>query len=324
MARRRPLEETLQALRGVRENPHAEASHAELRRVLRGEASHAVARAATLVGELGLEPLVPELVASFPRFFAGLPRADPGCSAKTAIVDALRRLGHDDAAIYRRAARHVQLEPAFGGRVDTAVDLRGAAALALGATGAREVLVDLAELLADPEPPVRICAARAVAAQGSDAGVPLLRLKALSPEPEPRVVSECLLALLRLDPAAQGRFVASFLDKKDELAEAAAVALGESRSPEAFALLRDWLPQAERRGLSRTAFVAIASLRRDEAIELLLRVVREDPPLTAREAVQALGSLGGGEPLLERARAAAVARPELGAALSRAFRRTGS
>jgi hypothetical protein len=324
MARRRSLQETLQALRGVREDPRAEASQAELRRVLRSEGSHAVARAAVLVGELGLEPLVPELVASFPRFLTGLPRADPGCSAKTAIVEALRRLGHDDASLYRRAARHVQLEPVFGGRVDTAVDLRGAAALALGETGARDALVDLAELLADPEPPVRICAARAVAAQGSDAGVPLLRLKALSPDPEPRVVSECLLALLRLDPAAQGPFVASFLDKKDALAEAAAVALGESRSAEAFAVLRDWLPQAERRGLSRTAFVAIASLRRDEAIELLLRAVREDPPPTAREAVQALGSLGGGEALFEGARAAAVARPELGAALARAFGRTGS
>jgi hypothetical protein len=53
-------------------------------------------------------------------------------------------------------------------------------------------------------------------------------------------------------------------------------------------------------------------------------VVREDPPPTAREAMQALGSLGGGEALFERARAAAAARPELGAALARAFGRSGS
>ena len=322
MARRRPLEETLQALRRVRDHPEDDASRAELRRVLHGEGSHAVARAAALACELGLEPLVPELAASFPRFFADLPRTDPGCSAKTAIVEALRRLGYDDASLYRRAARHVQLEPVFGGRVDTAVDLRGAAALALGETGGRDALVDLAELLADPEPPVRISAARALAAFGSDSGIPLLRLKALVPDPEPRVVSECLLALLRLDPAAQGPFVASFLGKKDELAEAAAVALGESRSAEAFAILRDWLPQATRRGLSRTALIAIASLRRDEAIELLLGVVREEAPPAACEAVQALGSLGGGEALSDRTRAAAAARPELGAALARAFGRS--
>ena len=54
---------------------------------------------------------------------------------------ALRRLEQDERALYRRAAVHVQLEPVFGGRVDTAVDLRGTAALA--------------HLLADPEEGVR-------------------------------------------------------------------------------------------------------------------------------------------------------------------------
>ncbi len=201
MARKQPLEETLAALRRVRADPDSEESRAELRRVLQSEGSHAVARAAALVGELQIESFIPELTACFSRFFADLPRGDPGCSAKTAIVEALRRLGQDDQPLYRRAARHVQMEPVFGGRVDTAIDLRGAAALALGETGGRDVLVDLADLLADPEPPVRISAARAIAAYGSGSGIPLLRLKALVPDPEPRVVSECLLALLRLEPA---------------------------------------------------------------------------------------------------------------------------
>ena len=283
MARKRALEETLQALRRVREEPGTEASRTELRRVLTSEGAHAVARAASLVAEL--EPLVPELVAAFPRFFADLPKSDPGCSAKTAIVEALRRLGQDQGELYRRGARHVQMEPVFGGRVDTAVDLRGAAALALAETGGGDVLALLAELLADPEPPVRISAARAVTGHGSGAGAPLLRLRALVPENEPRVVSECLLALLRLDARGERAFVETFLEKQDELAEAAALALGESRLPEAFTALRAWLPEAARRGLSRTALLAVASLRRDEA-------------------------------------EAAAARPELKAALARAFART--
>jgi HEAT repeat protein len=301
MPRRRPLEETLAALRRVRGDPGSEASRAELRRVLQADGSHAVARAAALVGELELGAFVPDLVAAFPRFFADLPRADPGCAAKTAIVEALRRLEHHERELYRRAARHVQLEPVFGGRVDTAVDLRGAAALALAETGGRDVLVDLAELLADAEPPVRISAARAVTALGSDAGVPLLRLKALVPDAEPRVVSECLLALLRLDAAAQAPFVAAFLDKKDEL---------------------DWLPRAARRGLARSALVAIAALRRDEAVELLLATVREEPLPLAREALVALGSIGG-DALYERAKAATAGRRELAVALGRGFSRLG-
>jgi HEAT repeat protein len=318
VARKRSLEETLQALRRVREEPESEASRAELRRVLASEGSHAVARAASLVAELELEALVPELVAAFPRFFDDLPKADPGCSAKTAIVETLRRLGQGEEELYRRAARHVQMEPVFGGRVDTAVDLRGAAALALADTGGRDVLGLLAELLADPEPPVRISAARAVAGHGSPSGAPLLRLKALVPDPEPRVVSECLLALLRLDAKGERAFVEAFLEKRDELAEAAALALGESRLPEAFLALREWLPAAARRGLSQAALLAAASSRRDEAVEWLLAIVRDEPPALAREALQALGSLGG-EALGERAREAASARPELRAALAKAF-----
>ena len=318
MAGKRTLEETLAALRRVREQPQTDASRAELRRIVAAEGALVVARAAALVGELELEPLAADLVAAFPRFCAGLPKSDPGCSAKTAIVEALRRLGQEQDALYRKAARHVQLEPVFGGRVDTAVDLRGAAALAIAETGGRDVLALLAELLADPEPPVRICAARAVAGYGSDAGVPLLKLKALSPDPEPRVVSECLLALLRLDASGQRGFVESFLAKPDGLAEAAALALGESRLPEAFEALRAWLPEAARRGLSRMALLAIASLRRDEAIEWLLGVVRDEPAPLARESLQALGSFAGGT-LDARARAAAAARPELEAALTQHF-----
>jgi hypothetical protein len=319
MARRRPLEETLLALRRVRERPDTEESRGELRRVLSAEGSHAVARAAALVAEMGIEPLVPDLVAAFPRFFDGLPKSDPGCSAKTAIVEALRRLEHDDPALYRRGAGHVQMEPVYGGRVDTAVDLRGASALALAETAAGDVLVDHANLLADPEPPVRISAARAVAVHGRATGIPLLHLRSLAGDDEPRVVSECLLGLLRLDARGETPFVASFLEKDDPAAEAAAIALGESRLPEALPVLRAWREPARRRGLGRAALLAIAALRRDEAVDLLLAVARDEDPRAAGDALAALGSIATGGALHERARAAVAGRPELRDALARAF-----
>ena len=319
--KRRPLEETLLALRRVRQAPEAEESRRELCHVLGGEGSHAVARAATLVGELGLEALAPDLVLAFPRFFEDPARTDPGCSAKTAIVEALRRLEQNERSLYRRAAEHVQREPVFGGRVDTAVDLRGTAALALAESAGGDVLVDLAHLLADPEAPVRVSAARAVAVHGRDGGIPLLHLKALAGDPEPRVVSECLLSLLRLDPEGALAFVASFFDRGDTAAEAAAIALGESRRAEALPLLRGWLDRASRRGLARGALLAIASLRRDEAVDLLLSLARDEPGPLAREALSALASVGGGEALYERAKAVVEARPELKDALARAFGR---
>jgi hypothetical protein len=278
--KRRSLEETLLALRRVRQSPETEESRQELRRILQGEGSHAVARAAAIVGELGLEDFVPDLVAAFPRFFEGIPRSDPGCPAKTAIVEALRRLEHDDRELYRRGAGHVQMEPVFGGRVDTAVDLRGASALALAETAGADVLMDLANLLADPEPPVRISAAR-----------------------------------------DEMRFVASFLEKGNEAAEAAAIALGESRLAEALPVLAAWLEPARRRGQGRTALLAIATLRRDEAVGLLLSLARDEEPPTARDALAALASIGDAT-LYERARAAVEARPELRDGLARAFGRT--
>jgi hypothetical protein len=170
------------------------------------------------------------------------------------------------------------------------------------------------------EAPVRVSASRAIAVYGRDGGVPLLHLKALAGDPEPRVVSESLLALLRLDPDHALPFVASFFDRGDAAAEAAALALGESRRADALPVLLGFLHRAARRGLARVTLLAIAALRRDEAVDALLSLARDEPGPLAREALSALASVGG-DALYERARAVAEGRPELVDALARAFGR---
>ena len=215
--RRRPLEDTLLALRRVRDNPETEESRKELGRVLSSEGSHAVARAAAIVGRAGDRGARPRPGRAPSRASSmDSRRADPGCAAKTAIVEALRRLESDDRALYRRGAGHVQMEPVFGGRVDTAVG----PARGLGArprrTAGGDVLVDLANLLADPEPPVRISAARAVAAHGRGGGDP-----AAAPQgPRRRHGAARRLGVPAgaAAPRRPGRapFVASFLEKDDE------------------------------------------------------------------------------------------------------------
>jgi hypothetical protein len=69
------------------------------------------------------------------------------------------------------------------------------------------------------------------------------------------------------------------------------------------------------------ALLAIASLRRDEAVDLLLSLAKDEPGPLAREALSALASVGGGDALYERAKAVVEARPELRDALARAFGR---
>jgi hypothetical protein len=326
--RRDPLKEALARLNQVRQDPSSSASQAELRGVLSRESSHAVAKAARISGEAGLETLVPDLVAAFHRLSKDPARTDPGCTAKTSVVEALLRLEHEDEEVFLRGVRHVQMEPVHGGRVDTAVDLRGACAFGLARTSNPTVLVELAELLADPEPPARVSAARAIGNHGRAEGVPLLRHKVRAGDEEPRVLAECLLALLHLDPSASVPFVGRLLQAAPGPGrypgvdpECAAVALGESRLEEAFAVLRDWLPEALARGLGPTALRALATLRRDEAIDHLLSLVREAEPPVACDAVAALAGQGDGS-IQARARDAASERPAVAEAVDRAFARS--
>lgn len=309
MPARRTLEDLLARLAKVRDEPESAQSLDALRAALASRSPAVVAKAARLAGELELAALAADLVAAFERILGRGP-ADPGCTAKTAVADALYRLGHDAPGVFLRGIRHVQMEPVFGGRVDTAVDLRGACALGLVRIGYRDSLLELADLLADREPPARISAARALAYRGGDDAVPLLRLRVLAGD-EPAVIGECLAALLRLSGRGALPFAAGFLDSgHEEVAEAAALALGASRLEEAFADLRDWAERVARPVLRRAGLVALATLRRDAALEYLFGLVEKAEPATAAQAVEALGMYKGEQAIEDRMRDAAAGRRE--------------
>jgi HEAT repeat protein len=320
VASRRKLEEVLAALRRVHEDPRSEASLAELRKSLADRRAHAVARAADLVAEFELHAFVPELLEAFDRFMAE-PAADPGCPAKKAIAESLGKIGHDDPDVFLRGIRHVQWEPVYGGRVDTATELRGACGRGLVRIGYRDALTELAQLLADPESGVRAAAARALADRGLDDAIPLLRLRVLVGEKEAPVLSECFGAMMALASTKSVAFLSGLLDAPDgERAEAAALALGGSRVAEAFPILRSWAERcvSDRR---RAALMAIALLRRGDAFDYLLSLVREADPPIAAEAIAALGLHRGDESLASRVRAAASERdePRLSKALATVF-----
>jgi hypothetical protein len=321
MTPRRRLEDVLAALREAKETPGAEASLAVLRDALAGPYAPAAARAARIVGEAALTALVPDLLAAFDRYLAK-PASDPGCAAKTAIAVALDRLDHDDPEAFLRGIRHVQMEGAYGGAVDGASDLRAACALGLARTRHPDVLGELVERLADSQPTVRAAAARAVAGHGDDAGAPVLRLKVLVGDAEPGVVAECLRGLLLLAPRQSLGFVARRLHAADlETVEAAALALGESRLPEAFDVLRAWGERQARGGRRRLAFVALAALRREEALAYLLSTIRDGPVSAARQAIEALAPYKDERALCHRIEEAAGSRsePQVQEAVRRAF-----
>ncbi len=87
-----------------------------------------VSRAATLAGDKLLHELIPDLVESFPRFATDPIKRDPRCKAKGAIARALVALDSHDTGFYQAGIEYRQLEPVWGGRADTATEVRCGAA----------------------------------------------------------------------------------------------------------------------------------------------------------------------------------------------------
>jgi HEAT repeat protein len=311
MAKLRKLDEALEEIDQLRREPDRPRVIAKLRQALSAKSCHAVAAAARVAGQLELPELAAELAAAFDRFMLNPVKSDPNCGAKTAIAEALYGMGCDTLDLFLRGVRHVQLEPVWGGKADTACDLRAASAMGLVRMNYRDVLVELADLLADPEAPVRVAAARAVAYSEDPHGIPLLRLRLLAGD-QPQVVAECFTALLRLAPAASLPLVARFLDDDDpQVQELAAIALGSSRLPSAFDVLRDWWQRSASPDRRRTALTAIAMLRHDQPIDFLLSLVGEAIGPTARDAITALALYRHDPALVERVRQVIAQRKDV-------------
>lgn len=295
MAKSRPLEALMASLSEIRADPTSETGLAVLHQVLSSKQSVAVAQAAQLIGEFELHALIPELVAAFERFLLNPAKSDPGCRGKQAIADTLYRLNYSDETLFLKGIRHIQLEPIWGGQVDTAPRLRGTCALGLVRMHYRLVMVELGDLLADPEPEARIGAARAIAYAQDPQGVPLLRLR-IKIGDTPSVLSECLTAVLQLAPESSLPLVnellaagtAAGLDEDIAKVEAAALALSETRLPEAFPMLRDWWQKTRHPELRKTGLLAISTLRQPDALQFLLHHVAAGRPQDAKDAFKAM------------------------------------
>lgn len=305
--RRDAVESRLAALRAVNvSDPHAAEA---IERALRDRSNLVLAAAAEMAAALGLAELGPRMVRAFGPLVADGPRADKGCRAKLAIVRALRRLDADDLDALRAGVRCVQLEPVFGGRQDTAAELRVESLAALFAIGCPEAPLEAAQLLADPELDARVGAARLLAQARPPAAEALLRLRALVPDPEPAAQQEYLAAVLAIDPRNGVPFAARFLDDpREPVAQAAAFALGESRLQAALAALGEAI-QARRNPAAMPALLAaVAVMRRDDALDLLVRVIAEEPEAVALEAVEAVSVYAHDAALVARVRQAAAER----------------
>jgi HEAT repeat protein len=251
-----------------------------------------VARAAEVCGERLLYDLEPDLIAAYRRFLDKPTKVDPQCTAKGAIARALVTLDSQDVSFYLAGIGYRQPEPVWGGRVDTAVDLRASCAMGLAATAYPRALIELVSLLHDPEPGARAGAARAIACTEPFAAEAVLRGKTLAGDREPDVIGECLAALLQVAPDDSPPFVARFLRERDAaLRELAALALGGSRLEPALHLLREeWESQPLKRDSDRVLLRAAALHRSEPAFDWLLSVVAEGDRTSAEMVIRELAA----------------------------------
>ncbi len=290
----------LDALEQLRADPQSDATLEALRKALRDRSSLVVAKAARLAAEFRLPQLLPDLTTAFDRLMMNAARADPQCWGKTAIVKAMKALGPGDAGVFLRGASHFQHEPVWGGTEDTATALRSACAAALVESGliARDtVLAVLVDLLADPEVPVRIDAARGLACMaGLDAAL-LLRLKIRLGDHEPEITGECFRALLSIVGNEGVPVVGGYLRSKEpDIRVEAASALGESRQPDAVALLKTAWNDESDGAVRKAILLALAASRQPEAIDFLIELVGSGE----RGALTALAVLRGSDEIRRR------------------------
>lgn len=304
MARRASFEEELAELKRIAKGEATESSLATLRKALSGTNPLLVSKAATAAAKQGLKELLPDLLASFDRFMAKPAKEDKGCTAKIALAETMESLNYEHPEPFLRGIRYFQVEPVYGGEVDTAARLRSICATALVRTGRRdEVLLELTTLLMDREPEPRRAAAQNLGfAFPSETTELLLRLKVLAGDASPEVLGDCFSSLLHVAPEPSFDFVVGFLANASlDIVQAASIALAQSQLRErAVPVLVERFRGSIGTEYKEVMLGSIALARVPPAIDFLLKVVADERPELAAAAIRAMSGCRTDDKLREQ------------------------
>lgn len=302
MAARLTTEAALAAVAKLADTDPSENIGAALRPLLAHKSNFVIGKAVALAQERSLTNLGPDLIKAFPYFMEDCLKRDPGCSAKLAIVNCLLRFEEPAWEVFLAGVRHVQKEPAFGEPIDTAATLRALCGRALIAMGHHDAFRWHALLIADPEPMTRMMAVETLAGVPDERAELLLRTKIVrephpdplhrpsgAREPETTVEMAAFEGLMKCAPDASFDLVAGFLRDSDlERVRGAALALGESRRPDALDMLCEkwrWGADWEHR---EVLALAIALVRSDAAFDFLREALETVPEEYAPALIEAL------------------------------------
>jgi hypothetical protein len=257
---------------------------ADLGKALLSKHSLVAAKAARMIGEAERRDLAESVATALGKLLTAPAAADKGCSAKIAMARALNKLEYDDAGLFLKGMKHIQLEPVWGGSEDTAADLRAVCAMGLAGSTYFHKLREIVWLMADKEWPARCGAIRAIAACGGDSAALLLRLKALTGDKVDEVMSDCYTALLAVEGASAVPLVVSLAPRS----EAATLALGASRLAEAIEALKELFSRTADPESRRSILLSLATARTESAIEFLIGLIGDAAPQTAAAGLRAI------------------------------------
>ena len=309
MAKGDPIERSLDRLGELRRTEASQATIEEVRSFLRNRSNLVVAKAAKVVRELQINVLVPDMLAAFNKLMTDAPRLDKRCAAITEIVSALYDLNYEEPAPYLTGLKHVQMEASFGPPVDEAAKLRAVSAQGLVRTRHPDAVAEVMQLLVDREPAARIGAVRALAVNGGEAGILLLRLKVLTGDLEPTVLGECFSGLLEASGGKSVVFVAKYVDAEDgAVAQAAMLALGESRLPAAYEILKEKWSRTVGMPGKKVLLASMAASKLDGAIAFLVSLIETEGIPTAAAVVEALSIYSRNERVRKSVNDAVLAR----------------
>jgi HEAT repeat protein len=139
----------------------------------------------------------------------------------------------------------------------------------------------------------------------------MLLMKAGLGDPDPRVTAECLEGLGRLATPRAIEALEGFLeDEAGPVAEAAALALGQTRTPEALERLIELRRACADRDRRKALLFPIALVRSEAAFDYLLSVLQREDADGAAAALEALEVFLGGEDRRAQVTAAVEERGE--------------
>lgn len=246
-----------------------------------------VAQGAKIAYDLELRGTETALVAAWNRLIKHPEpiKADKGCHAKAAIIQALGQFDYDNPDLYLEGLGYEQEEPAWQKPEDTAENVRAGCAFALARSRSLRIVDKLnafVDYLLSDQRADRLNACQAIADTGHESAIPLLRMKLLQGSDFPDVLGNCMSGLLCLNAKSSIPLVATFLEHVNEqvIAEAA-VALGTCGLPEAVNLLIARYQRASSDDLRRSVLISIGLSRDAVATDFLISQLTTDAPIDA-------------------------------------------